>query len=49
MMDRMVALNNVYHAVMRWYSLTGSRIHELTDSERRILEYLRLEGLMFNA
>lgn len=47
-MFRMSALLNIYHAVMRWNSLSGKHIHELSISERKILGWLKKQEIMFS-
>ena len=48
LVTRMTVLSNIHHAVKRWQNAQGKAVHNLTDSERRILRYLKDEGLMFN-
>jgi hypothetical protein len=49
LLSRMSALANVYNVIQRMKNLHGSRIHELTDNERRIARVLIDLGLMFHA
>ena len=45
----MTAAENIYNAVYRFRHLSGKRIHELTDFERKVLRMLKDLGLMFHA
>lgn len=40
-MHLMSTLSNVYFTITHYRSLTGNRIHTLTDGQRRVLRYLR--------
>lgn len=48
LMTRMAAALNTYQALTRMYNLPGKRIHELTESERRVIRVLVDLGLIFN-
>jgi hypothetical protein len=43
----MTAFMNVHSVVKRWKTLRGKQVHSLTDSERKILRYLKDLGVMF--
>lgn len=48
LMRRMTALSNVYRALSKLRNASGKQIHNLTESERRILKLLVDMGLLFN-
>lgn len=48
LMRLMVIASNVYDTVAHMRNLPAKRIHELSESERRILRLLTDEGLIFN-
>jgi len=48
LMTRMAILTNARNAVDRIINLSGARIHDLTDGERRILRYLKDAGVWMN-
>ncbi len=43
----MQVLSNVYGVVMKYASSAGERIHQLNESERRLLKNLKDAKLMF--
>lgn len=46
LMYQMTAANNIYQTLKRFRNMAGREIHALSDSERRILRYLRDERLI---
>ena len=42
--NRMTVLGNIYNTVVRYRRASGKQIHQLTDSERRILKSLKDRG-----
>ena len=49
MLTRMNGLMSIYKAVKRWNTSGGEKIHNLTETDRRVLKRLQDMGLMFNA
>ena len=47
-MRRMTTLANVYNALTKYRNAKGAQIHNLTESDRRILRFLKDAGLLFN-
>lgn len=47
-MKKMSGVLAVHNAISRWRSLTGRNIHQLTESERRILRTLKDMRLLLN-
>lgn len=45
LMREIAACMNVYGTITRVRSLRGKQIHQLTERERRLIKYLRDEGL----
>jgi len=43
---RMSSLSNVYDTVKKVRSMVGKEIHKMTLRDRRLIKYLRDEGLM---
>ena len=48
LMSRMTALSNINNTLQRWKNAEGRSVHSLSDGDRRILKWLKDEGLMFN-
>jgi hypothetical protein len=48
LMRFMAILSNVYSTVERMRSLQGAEIHSLSGSERRLLQWLKDEGMVLN-
>jgi hypothetical protein len=48
-MLRMTILSNIYNAYAHYRNSQGAQIHTLGESDRRILRYLKDEGLLFKA
>lgn len=46
LMRRMRVLSNIHDAMSAWRNLTGKQIHNLTDSQRKIIRALREDGLL---
>ena len=44
---RMTAYLNIYNVLRHWQSLQGKDIHRLADGERKLLRWLKDEGIMF--
>lgn len=49
LMQRMVALTNVYSAVSAWFNLKGDAIHRMSEQTRKILRFLLDNNINFNA
>lgn len=47
MMKRMAGVLAIQNALVRWRTLTGRNIHQLTEGERKILRMLKDMGLLF--
>jgi len=48
LLARMRALSNVYNVVSKLRNMKGAQIHQLTDSDRKILKMLVDLGLLFS-
>lgn len=48
-MIRMSVLTNVYNAYARYRNSHGAQIHNLSESDRRILRHLKDLGIIFQA
>ena len=46
LLTRMSVLDNVYRAVVRLRNMQGAQIHQLTVQERKMLAWLRDEGMI---
>lgn len=49
LITRMKVLTNIHHAYSSYRNSQGAQIHNLSDSTRRVLRYLKDEGLIFRA
>lgn len=49
LMRTMSGLSNIYDVVGRWQNAKGTRIHNLTEHDRKLLRYLLDAGIPFNA
>lgn len=48
LIKRMSGVLAIQSVLIRWRTLQGKNIHQLTDGERKILRMLRDMGLLFN-
>ena len=48
LLARMRALSNVYNVVSKLRNMKGAQIHQLTDSDRKLLKMLVDLGLLFS-
>ena len=48
LLSRMRALSNVYNVVSKLRNMKGTQIHQLTDSDRKLLKMLVDLGLLFS-
>jgi hypothetical protein len=48
-MLRMAVLSNIYNAYSHYRNAHGTQIHSLSESERRILRWMKDEGILFRA
>ena len=48
LMQKMVALTNIYSACSTWFNLKGENIHKMSEQTRRILRMLLDNGIQFN-
>jgi len=46
LMDKMSRLDNIYSTVARVRNMHGKQIHGMTATERRVMRYLKYEGMV---